>query len=57
MQQIATVFSEDIHDFYVLTQGIKDFRELCLSISKIDIEADTARQHIYFDNGFAVGMT
>lgn len=57
LQQIASVFREDTHDYAVLTKTISDFKALCLALSEIDLETDEAKTDLHFENGKAVGRT
>jgi predicted RNA methylase len=57
LKQIAKVFQEEETNFLTLTEAIKQFKELALAASQINMEGGEERAHLLLENGKAIGTT
>ena len=57
LRQITTVFLEEELDYQRLTKAIKEYKDLLVELSGVELESDLHRKDIRFDNGIAIGTT
>ena len=57
IKNIAEVLLKEETDFFELSKVIHDYEELLLDLSSLNMENDTSRSDIYFENGKALGTT
>ncbi len=57
LRQIAEVLTTEKTDFAQLSECLKDYKQLLLELSGIDLEHQESRSNLDFSNGMALGTT
>lgn len=57
LQKIGSIFLKDENDFSELSQAIKDYKNIVDTVATINIDNESNKEDLFFNNGKALGTT